>query len=69
MGLRVIDHLVQAPTGEIVAVEVKSGGAVRTGLQTLKDAAIEAGLGTFVGKNAPANLRGTSQPIPTIIRH
>jgi hypothetical protein len=64
-GLRYIDHLIQTPTGKILAVEVKSGAAVRNAAQLAKDALL-ATEGVLVGKNAPAALRGQQLIIETI---
>lgn len=52
-GKRVVDHLVELPSGEIVALEVKSGGAVRTLEQAEKDLALELHGGTIIGRGAP----------------
>jgi hypothetical protein len=65
-GLRVIDHLVQQADGTMVAVEVKSGGAVRTTLQLAKDEEMATQGATLVGRNAPAALRGQAVVLPTI---
>ena len=67
-GLRFIDHLIKTPAGEIIAVEVKSGGAVRNAGQLLKDAAMATEGGIPVGKNAIDGLNGVSRVIPTIVR-
>jgi len=67
-GRRVIDHLIQKPDATLVAVEVKSGGAVRSGQQLLKDGLMEIEGGTLVGKNAPEALRGQTLHIPTVER-
>lgn len=67
-GRRVIDHLVQDAKGTIRAVEVKSGGAVRNASQHRKDNALATQGGTFVGKNAPASLRGQKGIIETVER-
>jgi Holliday junction resolvase-like predicted endonuclease len=66
---RVIDHLVQLSDGTIVAIEVKSGHAVRTASQIAKDTAMATEGGTIVGRNAPAALRGQTLLINTLIRH
>lgn len=66
-GLRVIDHLVQAPDGSMVAIEVKSGGAVRNASQVAKDALMSSEGAVLVGKNAPAALRGTIHQLPTVV--
>jgi hypothetical protein len=52
-GVRIIDHLVRLPDGEIVALEVKSGGAVRDLEQLEKDYALEHEGGTILGRDAP----------------
>jgi hypothetical protein len=49
----------------MVAVEVKSGNAVRNGLQVLKDNLMATEGATLVGKNAPAELKGVTVVIPT----
>ncbi len=67
-GNRVVDHLIRTPDGRIVAVEVKSGGAVRDATQIAKDNAIATEGGVIVGKNAPTGLEGTRVTIPTIER-
>jgi hypothetical protein len=49
--------------GQTVAVEVKSGGAVRTKAQERNDALIAKGKGCkFIGKNSPPTMR--DKPIP-----
>lgn len=65
-GLRMVDHLIMTPSGELLAIEVKSGGAVRRASQLAKDAALGAEGGVIVGKNAPDFLRGTSVMIDTV---
>jgi RHS repeat-associated protein len=67
-GRRVIDHLTKDAAGNITAVEVKSGNATRSAAQRAKDAEIAAGRGTFVGKNAPHDLKGTQRAVETIER-
>lgn len=67
-GLRYIDHLIRTPSGEIVAVEVKSGGAIRSATQLAKDSALATEGGTIIGKNAPAGLQGARVIIKTIER-
>lgn len=67
-GRRIVDHLIQTPNGQIVAVEVKSGGAVRNGLQRAKDNAMASEGGIPVGKYAPDSLRGQQVVIPTVER-
>ncbi|HWO25766.1 MAG TPA: hypothetical protein VNO30_43820, partial [Kofleriaceae bacterium] len=52
LGLRRIDHLIQTPGGQILAVEVKSGNAVRSAAQLAKDAALASEGGVLVGRNA-----------------
>jgi hypothetical protein len=67
-GRRVVDHLIQRADGSMAAVEVKSGNAVRSGQQVLKDLLIETEGGVLTGKNAPAALRGKQVQIPTEVR-
>ncbi len=43
LGIRVIDHLIETAKGTLVAVEVKSGNAVRSALQIQKDLLIASG--------------------------
>ena len=68
LGLRFIDHLVEDPAGNLIAMEVKSGGGVRTGLQVAKDTEMATQGATIVGKNAPARLAGRTLAIPTAVR-
>jgi hypothetical protein len=68
--LRFIDILVKAPSGELLAIEVKSGGAVSSAAQLAKDAALANEGGILVGKNVPFNLRDAARRlIQTIERH
>ncbi len=67
-GRRVIDHLIQTPDGTIIAIEVKSGGAVRNSSQLAKDALMATEGGVMVGRNAPDALRGQTVIITTIER-
>jgi hypothetical protein len=67
-GLRVVDHLVQTPTGKILAIEVKSGGGVRTATQVLKDAELATRGGVVIGKNAPTELKNAHVVIVTVVR-
>jgi hypothetical protein len=48
-GLRIIDHLVELPSGELVALEVKTGDAFRSDYQLACDLAMELQGGTRVG--------------------
>jgi len=64
----VIDFLTKDAAGSISAVEVKSGNATRSVAQPGKDAEIAAGRGTFVGQNAPQELRGQQRAVETIER-
>ncbi len=68
LGLRRIDHLVQTPKGELLAVEVKAGNAARDAAQLAKDAEMAAVGAKIVGKNAPAALRGQTIVIKTVER-
>ena len=59
-GVRIIDHLVQDAAGNLKAIEVKAGNAVRKASQKAKYDIISHGGGVIFGKNAenvPANLR------------
>ena len=67
-GLRIIDRLVQNPAGQYLAVEIKSGEAVRNAQQLLRDGLMATEGATLVGRNAPPNLRGQQLVIPTIER-
>ncbi|MGH7953765.1 MAG: RHS repeat-associated core domain-containing protein, partial [Limisphaerales bacterium] len=67
-GLRVIDHLIQTPSGDIVTVEVKSGNATRNASQLLKDSLMSTEGAVLVGKNAPEALQGTRIVIQTVER-
>lgn len=69
LGIRRIDHLIQTPGGQLVAIEVKAGNAVRDASQLAKDAEIATQGGVLVGKNAPAALRGQRIIIQTIERN
>ncbi len=66
-GLRVVDHLVQTPDGTIIAIEVKSGNAIRNPAQIAKDQIIATEGGVVVGKNAPAGLSGQPVKIVTVV--
>jgi uncharacterized protein (DUF1501 family) len=68
LGLRFFDHIILNQAGQMVAVEVKAGNAVRTALQIAKDAEIAARGGVIVGRNAPAALRGTLAAFNTVVR-
>ncbi|UWE11223.1 hypothetical protein [Actinacidiphila bryophytorum] len=48
-GLRIIDHLVELPSGELVALEVKTGGAVRSDYQLACDRVMALEGGTRPG--------------------
>jgi hypothetical protein len=65
LGLRRIDHLIQTPGGQIIAIEVKAGNSVRSSAQLAKDAVLSIEGGVLVGKNAPAALRGQQLIIQT----
>jgi RHS repeat-associated protein len=68
LGRRVVDHVVEEAGGRVAAIEAKSGNATRSAVQRAKDAEIAAGRGTFVGKNAPRELRGQQRAVETIER-
>ncbi|MCC6316975.1 MAG: hypothetical protein IT361_04715 [Gemmatimonadaceae bacterium] len=61
-GRRVIDFLVQRADETLVAIEAKSGGAVRNASQLLKDERMASEGAELVGKNAPAALKGKRLP-------
>jgi RHS repeat-associated protein len=63
-GIRYVDFVVEK-AGEIIAIEVKTGGSVRTKLQLAKDAAMEIEGGTLTGANAGA-LEGQTLKLRTI---
>ncbi|MDF0607206.1 hypothetical protein HZU77_016440 [Neisseriaceae bacterium TC5R-5] len=66
---RIVDILVEdGKTKEVRAVEVKSGGAVRSKTQIEKDDAMEKLGGVLIGKNAPADLKNQTLKIPTEVR-
>ena len=67
-GLRVIDILAQAPDGARVAIEVKSGGAIRNAAQLAKDWLMSTEGATLVGKNA-GRLKGESVILETLVRN
>jgi hypothetical protein len=58
---------VQSPTGQILAVEVKSGAATRTALQLLKDGLMATEGALLRGRHAPTQLLGERQFIETIV--
>jgi hypothetical protein len=60
-GKRIIDHLIKTADGRLVAIEVKSGEAVRSTAQLEKDAALVKEGGKFVGKNATQELKEASK--------
>lgn len=65
-GLRIVDHLVQLPSGELVALEVKTGGATRSAYQLTCDGLIESEGGTVIGYGAPG-LRGQVLQVRTVV--
>lgn len=67
---RRVDHLIRdGKTGKIRAIEVKSGNAKRNKTQIDKDNAMESKGGKIIGKNAPDELKGMTEKIPTEVRH
>ncbi len=67
---RRVDHLIRdGKTGEIRAIEVKSGNATRSTSQIAKDNAMQGQGGTIIGKNAPDSLQGQTIKIPTEVRN
>lgn len=67
-GLRVIDHLVETPSGKVMGVEVKAGNGVRNSAQPTKDAKMATEGEVLTGKNAPEALRGQRMIIETVER-
>ena len=67
---RRVDHLIRdRKTGKLKAIEVKSGNAKRNKTQVSKDDAMESNGGKIIGKNAPADLKGSTVKIPTEVRN
>jgi hypothetical protein len=67
---RRVDFLIKdGKTGEIRAIEVKSGNATRNPTQILKDNAMENAGGKIIGKNAKSEVLGQTHKIPTEVRH
>ena len=64
-GLRFIDFLTESPAGEMVAMEAKSGGAVRNATQLLKDGKMATEGAKLVGKNVPEALRDATVVVRT----
>jgi Holliday junction resolvase-like predicted endonuclease len=64
-GNRRVDHLVEDTNGNLIAIEVKSGNAIRSSTQLKKDALIQNDGGVVIGKNAGDYLNQTVK-IPTI---
>jgi hypothetical protein len=64
-GLRKVDLLTKEQNGELLNNEVKSGNATRNASQVAKDDEIASQGGTYVGKNAPENIRGQTLKVPT----
>jgi Holliday junction resolvase-like predicted endonuclease len=67
-GLRRVDTLAKDSKG-LVNVETKSGKATRSSAQVAKDNEIAQSGGTYVGKNAPADLKGQKLKVPTEVRN
>ena len=61
-GRRVIDFLVQRADETLVAIEAKSGGAVRNASQLRKDQSMASEGAVLVGKNAPEGIRNVALP-------
>ena len=68
-GLRRVDLVTKDSAGNIVNNEVKSGNATRSAAQIAKDNEIANQGGTYVGKNAPSDMRGQTLKVPTEVRH
>lgn len=65
--IRYIDRLVRSPAGDIMAVEVKSGGAIYSQSQMARDVMIEK-VGATLGNNAPDFLMKKFVQLKTIVR-
>jgi hypothetical protein len=65
-GPRVVDHVVQLPNGELVALEVKTGSASRGLEQLEKDHALEL-QGGIVIRSATGGMSGPIGPIRTVV--
>jgi hypothetical protein len=65
--LRFLDFLVQDPAGNLLAIEVKSGGGARTTLQIAKDSEMATQGAMIVSKKVP-QLLGQTKVIPTTVR-
>ncbi len=67
---RIIDHLIKEKgSGDIKAIEVKSGGATRNKMQVKKDNSMELNGGKIIGKNAPSDLKDKIIKIKTEVRN
>lgn len=53
---RFVDILIRNKTGQLIAVEIKSGGATRNASQIAKNKVIASGRGTS-GENVPTGLK------------
>jgi hypothetical protein len=65
--LRIIDVVVELSDGEVVALEVKSGGAERNTRQVRLDTAMEGGGGNVIASDEGAFPTGPHGPIRTIV--
>jgi len=65
-GRRQIDRLFRDSSNRLFAVEVKSGGAVRSAEQVVKDRLLATQGGRFVGKNA-GDLAGSVERLDTLV--
>jgi hypothetical protein len=66
-GLRIIDHVVELPTGELVALEVKTGGSPYTLYQQECDLAMQLRGGTVRGGQNVGSLPARLPPIRTVV--
>jgi Domain of unknown function (DUF4157)/Putative RNase-like toxin, toxin_1 len=66
-GLRIVDHVVELPTGELVALEVKTGGSPYTLYQQECDLAMNLRGGTIRGGQNVGSLPARLPPIRTVV--
>ena len=66
-GLRFIDHLIMTPGNKMIAIEVKSGNAVRNARQLMKDGLMATEGAVVVSRRAP-DLLGRRIVVETIER-
>lgn len=66
-GLRIVDLIVKLPTGELRALEVKTGGASRKLEQIEGDIALELEGGMVTGSQRGLIPKGKIEPIKTVV--